>query len=344
MGFCSQIVASFSSVQQLVNVWQRQMEKIWRPFPMSEAVHKYSAEKISEMLKIKPEQRNPLEAALYFNLMNQERYFTFSESDLVQLSGIISQTFGDLSKGIENHYTKVLNQAQVSIMFPVGMGMPFIYKYKVPTVVHIQGKAKGQITPPSEKNEHYLANIDKEIQFTFARNIEGSVGFMDTLVNQLASVGVTSKLQVNIPLKLQMLLKSGEMKISVEPLRLDQDNTIVHYSVWPYSTVQKKDSLVPVSLDPATKVIDRKTKVVAIDTKFGQAVGQQFQLQGYSYSSDYKNVGEMMKSKDFLTNIVQLLSQRDVALTHFNLRHLVKQSPNKRITFTTVFGKFLDIS
>ncbi|XP_028160656.1 vitellogenin-like [Ostrinia furnacalis] len=336
------IGASFSSVQDFMNAIQRQMDKISKPHPRSEADHKFSAEKISEMLKLKPEPKNPLEAALYFSLGGQERYFTFSESDIEQLSAIINQNMADLAKGTEKHYTKVVNQAQVSIMFPVSMGMPFIFKYKVPTVLHMQEKSKGQITPPSEKNEHYLANIDKEIHFTFARNIDGSVGFMDTISNQLANVGVTSKLQVNLPLKMQMELKSRELKVSVEPLRPDQDDTIVHYSVWPYSANQKKESLVPASLDPSTKAITRKNKVVAIDTKFGQSVGQQFQLQGYSYSSDYKNVGEMIKSKDLLTNIAQALFQKDVAMTHFNLKHLGKQCSNKRITLTAVLDTFFN--
>lgn len=314
------------------------MNRMNKQSPKSEAQHKYSAQKVSEMLNIKPEPQDPLEAALLVAIMGQERYFTFSENDLQQLPLTIGQFFSSLTKGAESHYTKVLNQAQVSIMFPVGMGMPFIYKYKTPTVVHFQGKVQGQINPQSKD----AADINGEMQFTFARNIDGSVGFMDTLSNQFASVGVISKFQLNVPLKMQLQLKAGDLKIQMEPLRADQDNTIVHYSVWPYSAYQKKDSLVPVALDSATKVTSRKNKVVSIDTKFGQAIGNQFQLQGYSHSSDYKSLGNLL-SQDLFTTINNAFYQRDVALTHFNFKYLGKQSPNNRITLTAAIGKLHNI-
>lgn len=305
-----------------------------------ESNHKYSAEKISEMLNFKPNSEIPLEAAFSVNFMNQLRYFTFSKYDLEQLPRIISQYFGDAANGIERHYTKVLNQAQVSIMFPVASGMPFIYKYKEPTVVHIQGKLKGQMQPPSEQNREYSGSMSKEIYFTYARNLDGSVGFMDTLANQYLSAGVVNKLQVNIPFTLDMQIKSGEVKLALQPLRPDQDQTILHYSVWPYTASQKKDTLVTISQDPTTKVITRQFKVAAIDTKFGQSLGNLFQLQGYSYSSDYKNLAAMWQSDDWRANIAYALYQKDVAMTHYNFKHLGKQSQNKRITFTAVFGKY----
>lgn len=290
------------------------------------------------MLNIKPESQNPLEAALHVAIMGQERYFAFSENDIQQLPAFINQQFSNLKKGVEYHYTKVLNQAQVSIMFPIGMGMPFIYKYKVPTVVHIQSKSKGQVTLQSAQNQFTSSNIDQEIQFTYARNIDGSVGFMDTLTDQYASVGIVSKLQVNVPLKMQLQIKAGDLKVQMEPLRADQDNTIVHYSVWPYSTRQKRDTLATVALDNATKAINGTNKVFSIDTRFGQSIGNQFQLQGHSYSSDYKSLNKIM-SQDVFTTIANAFYQKDVALTNFNFRYLGKQSPNSRITFTAARGK-----
>nr|AXY55008.1 vitellogenin [Maruca vitrata] len=324
------IGTSFSSVQRFVNVFQQQMNRMTQQKPRSEAQHKYSADKIAEMLNIKREPQEPLEAALRVAIMGQERYFAFNEEDMRKMPSAIAQLFASLNKGAESHYTKVLNQEQVSIMFPVANGMPFIYKYKTPTVVHFQGKAKGQV---NTKPEEPSADINGEVQLTYARNIDGRVGFMNTLTSQLASVGVTSKFQMNLPLKMQMQVKSGDMKIKFEPLRADQDSTIIHFSVWPYSSIQNKDSLETVGLDKTTKSIARNNKVVNIDNRFGQAVGNQFQLQGYSYSSDYQNLGKFI-SQDFLTTIANALYQKDVALTHFNLRYLGKQSPNNRITLT----------
>ncbi|CAG9796078.1 unnamed protein product [Diatraea saccharalis] len=330
------VSASISDIQQLMHVFQHEIDRMVRKNPKSEAHHKYSAEKVAEMLNIKRDPKKPLEASVLIDIMGQERLFTYSENELEQIPAIIAKYMSTLAKGSEKHYTKVLNKAQVSIMFPMCTGMPFVYKYKEPTVVHTYGKVKVEVNPSKKEGED-VANIMKEIFFTFARNIDGSVGFIDTLVNQYPRVGVVSKIQVHLPLKLQVQAQYGQLKIILDSLRPDQDNTLMHYSVWPYSTCQKKDSLVTVAQDPNTKVISRSKKVVSTDSKVGQWIGYNFQIQGYSYSSDYKNIGHMLQSRDLFTNIVHLLHQRDVALTHFNLKHLVKQSQNKRVVFTVAY-------
>ncbi|XP_049881610.1 vitellogenin-like [Pectinophora gossypiella] len=334
------ITASFSSVQQFVERFQQQMNKMLQQTPESQSNHKYSAEKISEMLKIKRDPQNPLEASLFLNLMNQPRFFSFSEEDFNELPIAMRDLFQKLAKGVDVHYTKVFNQAQINVMFPLANGMPFIYKYKEPTAIHVQGNIKGEM---KYQNRNYETSIQKEIQFTYARNIDGSVGFLDTLANQYASAGVVNKLQLYIPMKLDLKMKRGEVKIRFEHLRNDQDSTIVHYSVWPYTANQKKDSLVPISLDPTTKMVTRNNKVVAIDSRFGQTTSSQYQLQGYSYSSDYRSFSRMFQSNDLLKNIILAVYQKDVALTHFNFKYLGKQSQNKAVTFTAVYDAFYNL-
>ncbi|KAG6446639.1 hypothetical protein O3G_MSEX004534 [Manduca sexta] len=332
----STIQASFSSVKHFLD---KLKDSVYATPAKSEG-HKYSAEKIAKMLNIKREHNEPLEAALYIDLINQQRYFTFDENDQNQLVNDIRDYLNQVEKGVDKHYTKVLNQAQVSVMFPVASGMPFIYKYKVPTVVHIESKAKGEIKTDPKNSQKLHVKMDKEIQFTYARNIDGNVGYMDTLVNQYASVGVVNKLQVHIPVKMNIEANEKQLMVKVQPLRPEQDNTILHYSVWPYSANQKKDTLVPISLDPTSKVVERPKRVMSIDSKFGQSIGNIFHLQGYSQSQDFKNIAGIFKSQDALSSIASIFSQNDVALTHFNLRYLGKQSPNKAVTLTAVYDEY----
>lgn len=334
--FSFQISASFSSVQQFLDYFHQQMDSIEQQKPRSEPNHKYSANKISEMLNIKYDHQEPLEAGLNINFMHQERYFTLNENDLNKLPITIRDLITNLKQGVEKHYTKVLSQAEVSVMFPMAMGVPFIYKYKEPTVLHVQGKVQGNINLAKKTND-LSGSIHKEIQITYARNIDGSVGFYDTLADKYASVGIINKAQLYIPVKLEMQIEPGKVKMQLSPLRPEQDTTIAHYSVWPYSASQKKDSLVPVSQDPATKVINRKNKVNSIDYRFGQSAGVHFQFQGYSYSKDYTNVAGMIRSKDLLSNIASMLYQRDIALTHYNFKYLGKQSSSKGVTVTAAY-------
>lgn len=332
-----QIEGALSSIQDFVDFWKA---TLLQNSHKHNSEHKFSAEKISEMLNFKRNQKQPLEASFSFNLWNQERLFTFDESDLKQLPIDIQHYMSEVSNGVDKHYTKVLNQAYVSVMLPLASGLPFLFKYREPTVIHIHSKAKGDMVL-SLKDREFKSVMDKEIKFTFARNLDGSVGFMDTITNQYSSVGVVNKLQLNIPIKMNIQLQKNQFRLRLEPIVPDQDITTFHYSVWPYSASQKKDTLVTVAQDPSTKVIERSRKTITYDTKVGQKLGLLFHFQGYSYSNDYRNSEKMFMSRDLLTNIIELWEQRDIALTHMNTKFLVKQSQNKVVTLNAVFGKDL---
>ncbi|KAJ8705339.1 hypothetical protein PYW07_011166 [Mythimna separata] len=329
------IGASFSDVQEIVDFIKTMLFEPQR----SEANHKFNAQRITEMLNIKRESQRPIEGSFFYDIFNQERFYSFDEGDLIRLVQDIMEYMKEVEQGVEKHYTKVFNANQVSVMFPIASGMPFIYKYKEPVVMHIQSKAKGKIDRDPKNRNNLSSFMDKELQLTLARNIDGTVGFMDTLTNQLAIAGVVKKYQINVPVKLSFQMESGQAKMKVEPLRPDQDYTIAHYSVWPFTTYQKKDTLVPYSQDPATKIVERSRKVLSTDMKFGQQAGTVFQLQGYSYSTDFRNAGNLVQA---LYNIGDLLGARDIALTHYNFRYLGKQSQNKVVTFTAAHDTFFN--
>lgn len=309
---------------------------------LAEPNHKYNAQKVASMLNMKWDPKNPQEGAFAVNFMGMKRYFAFNEEDLKKMPYVFQQLLEKLNKGVDFHYTKMLNQARVTIMFPVATGVPFVFRYKEPTLVHFQGKAKASIQYPSQEKKDYSANMEKEIQFTFARNMDGSVGFLDTVSNQFASAGVVNKLQLNIPLKTQVEIQSGKVRMHLEALKPEMDTTIAHFSVWPYSANQNKDAQVPVALDAKTKLVNRQQKVSSMDARFGVEAGIPFQLQGYSYSKDYRNFGSMFSGHNLLENIAQAVYQKDVAQTHYNLRYLGKNSKNnKGFTITAAYGESL---
>ncbi|CAG4962142.1 unnamed protein product [Colias eurytheme] len=329
----STISTTWSSWQPFINFYREFINKVTRQ-TKSQASHKYSADKIYNMFnnKYENEKRQPAEASFYLDLMNQQRLFALSEEDIKQWPQQWKNLLMDFSNGMEGHYTKVLNKNQVSIMFPLASGMPFIFKYKQPAVIHVQTKTNGLAS--FLNNGDFNNKMDHEIILTYAENHDGSVGFLDTISNQWAGVGVVGKIQVNLPFKIQYEMKSGEFKFIVSPLLPDQDTNVLHYSIWPYSASQKKDSLVPISQDPSTKLINRDSKTIAVDYKFGQQIGVQFQLNGYSYSNDYRNVINMFLKRDPLSYIVAPFNQVDLAQTHFNLRYLGKQSKSKSMIIT----------
>lgn len=270
--------------------------------------------------------------------MNQHRCFTFSENQLENLPKAVKEYLNELTKGVDYHYTKLYYQQQVIVSFPLAMGVPFLFKYNEPTLIHIQGKVKVH-NEQENKQDKLFADIQKEIEFVYARNFDGRVGFYDSLGKNYASVGVENKLQINIPIKAHVQISSRNIKVHLAPLHPDQDATIMHYSVWPFSAQEKKDSHVPVSLNPNTKLVSDEYKKTNVDLKFGQQnTGMQFQLHGYTQSSDYKNIIAFLHEAGTWTRIMSPLKQKHIALTHYNLKYLGKQSQNKGVTLRAVYG------
>ncbi|CAH4036684.1 unnamed protein product [Pieris brassicae] len=295
----------------------------------SKTEHKYSADKIYDMFNGKKE-RQAAALSMFVDLMNQQRFFALGEEDLKQLPQQLANVLNGDSK---KHYTKVVNKNKLSIMFPVASGMPFIYKYKEPTVIHT--RRSGMVNLAGNENSN--TNLNMEYVITYAENHDGSVGFLDTISNQYASVGVVGKMQLYAPLRIQAEKKSGEIKITFAPIQPEQDINIFHYSVWPYSANQKKDTLVTISQDPTTKLTNRNSKTMAVDYKFGQMFGTQYQFNGYSYSNDYNNVINMLLSRSPLSHMVAPFNQKDIGQTHFNLKYLGKQSKSKAMTITAKY-------
>ncbi|XP_032524894.2 vitellogenin-like [Danaus plexippus] len=330
------ISGAASSWQELFDLFADQMFGQRKPDQYPEYNPKYSAEKIADMLNVKKDDRESSEGSFYINLLNQRRYFAFNENDVKEL-GIKLREYLTNLKDVAKQYTKVVNRNQVSVMFPIATGVPFIYKYKEPVLLHVRTVTKGNVDFKDREEYRSSASINSELRIIYAENHDGNVGFLDTLGNQLASVGLVRKSQLNIPIKIDLEMKSGEAKFHLSPMEPEQDNTIAHYSVWPYSANQKKDTLTPISQDPISRVIMRPEKVAQIDSKFGQNFGSIFQLQGYSYSEDYRYIGDMLKSYNYLTSIIRMFKQKDIAQTHFNLRYLGKQSKNKGVTITVAY-------
>uniref|UniRef100_A0A2A4J1L8 Vitellogenin domain-containing protein n=1 Tax=Heliothis virescens TaxID=7102 RepID=A0A2A4J1L8_HELVI len=296
-----------------------------QPGTKSDEEFKISVKKVIEALNIKPEHHCDLEGSFFLNNWDQQILLTFTEDDLNYLISEFIKESNSVLSPVELNHIKILNQKQVFITFPLAMGVPFIFDYSEPTAFLLQNKAKTSF------GEDLSASLNNEIQFIYARNLDGSVGFEDTLNEVYVAAGVVNKLQFYIPLKLNVAYTLKEIKLNIEwP---EQNVNLVHMSVWPYTTIQKTDSLQTAAENPLSKVIERPKKIITSDIKLGLLAGTVFQFQGNSYSSDYKDPASLIE-KDLLTNVRNLLYQKDVALTQFNLKYLATESENKVVTLT----------
>lgn len=314
---------SVSDVQDLFNSMLDLMVADQYP----ETDFKFSAEKIAKELNIKRE-NEPLEGAFFIDNLNQQRLFTFGQKDLRNLIG---EYFGKVSKlfsGEVNQFTKVIIAKQVVVTFPLAAGFPFVYVYSEPTLFDIESVASRDNASP----------FTFDVKFTYSRNLDGSVGFLDTFSGVYASSGVINKLQYFVPAKVTVtptLYVNVDLKFEIS--LPEKDANLIHMSVFPYTSLQKMHSALAVSEDPSTKVIMGSTPVLDTDLTIGESAGVSLNLKGHSYSTDFK---KNIFASDLLTNVRNLLYQNDIACTHFDLKYVAKDTKNKKISTTMLFGKF----
>ncbi|CAH1643964.1 unnamed protein product [Spodoptera littoralis] len=294
----------------------------------SEPDLKFSAKKVAQELNIKRDHRDPIEGALFIDNLNQQRLFTFDEKALPNL-------FSELVQGLynrdEKQYTKIIIGKQVIVTFPLATGMPFVYAYSEPSLFNIEGEASSKFTVARTPSLHY------NIRFTYSRNLDGSVGFLDTISGVYASSGVINKLEYFIPAKFSVKPKINEITFDIDfP---EKDANLIHMSVFPYTSLQKMHSTLTVSEDPSTKVIKRSTPILATDINIGESAGVSLNLKGHSYSNDFK---KNIFASDILTNVRNLLYQNDISYTQFELKYVAKETKNKHFTSTLLFDTLYD--
>nr|AAB03336.1 vitellogenin [Lymantria dispar] len=295
--------------------------------------HQFSADKIAKLLNIKQDPLQPIESSIYYKIFDKEFFWPLDQPNIKQLVNDVFGFVKELENGVQSHYTKVFYSKQVSVIFPIATGEPFVFEYKEPVVVHLQTKLSGKINyPPTSKD--ISSNIQTEIQFTFARNMEGSVGFIDTNTNQLANIGVVKKYQINLPVKINVIGQSGKFQVKLEPLHTDQDLILLHHSVWPYSAYQQTNTTTTPSHDLKTKLIKRLKKVAEMNKELGQQFNLLFKYHGFSSSNTYRNAGDFVQDA---LDFSDFMSLNDLAETHYEFTYSGKQSKTKAVTFTAAY-------
>lgn len=295
---------------------------------------KFSAKEIAQKLNIKREPQDKLEGSLFLDILNQQKLITFTEADLNAFIASAVKNVQQMLKGVDVQYTKVLNQKQTYVVFPLAAGVPFFFEYAEPLIISFNGQVKIKVDSSAKE---LTGSLNKNLNIAYARNLAGSVGFLDTLGDVYATSGAINKIQFHIPLNLNTVVAPGQIKLNfVMP---EEDATLIHMSVWPYTTLQKTDSVLTVAENPTTKFVERAAKTVNTDLKLGYLTRVFFTVQGYSYSSDFKNMNTLFNG-DILSDVAESLYLKDVALTQFDFKYLAKETKNKDVTFDFSYSKF----
>lgn len=292
---------------------------------------KFSAKHIVESLNIKRVPRQPLEGAIFINDLNLQKLITFNEKDLYEIISNAGKSIESLLDGIDTQYIKTLYLKHMKVTFPLANGMPYILHYSEPATIMAKVHAVANIMYESNV---IAGSLKSKIDFTFSKAVQSSVSFIDVFGDQFAVSGVLSELQLYVPIKINTEVNGGEFKIQFEPLHGDTDINLIQFNVVPYTGIYKRNAF-KYDVEP----IKRTTKTGSTDLKFGHTTGMFYQVQGHTYSSDYKSF-EKLSSADLLTNIGRLIYQNDIAFTQFIFKYLGKDTNVKSTTFTVYLGKY----
>lgn len=243
--------AMISSVERLTNLLSSSFDESdedtkrydWDDRSESKRDPKWSVEKIYKILKMKPKTGEKLEGQVLLSIMSSKRMFAFDEETLKRTPEYVSIMLDHLRNGQRINYSKFFYQDDVTIAFPIETGLPFVYRYRTPSLMQIDGRVQVTTTPnifDETKNKIRLpetANMNAEVHVVYSTTTVNEVGFIDPRTSQSYSAGILTKAQVNLPLqtKSSIDMRNGKIETELKPLNTDKTTNIVHLSSWPFT-------------------------------------------------------------------------------------------------------------
>uniref|UniRef100_A0A1B0CWY3 Putative vitellogenin-a1 n=1 Tax=Lutzomyia longipalpis TaxID=7200 RepID=A0A1B0CWY3_LUTLO len=263
--------------------------------PKSTGFADWTFDKVADMLNIQPDQAQPVEAQFLFNLLGSERFYAFGNATIEQhLPEFIREFAGVAKQGYNFHYSKIYNQDQLTIAFPMESGLIFYHHYYVPTYFSVTGDIKAKCQPDVSKagprDEDMFApipvpetiNATAQLHLVYSVNMQSQTGFFTPQDQQRYIAGHSRKMHMNLPLaiNLEIDLENNHLATTFRPLFPHKAINIAHYSSWPYTA--RKDIM---DLRPVAEAKDIKPlhvrPTVALNTVFGdKATGVAFRVYG----------------------------------------------------------------
>ena len=272
---------------------------------------KHNFENIQNLLNIQAEQAEELEAQILMKIAHTQRHFSFNNDSIDNFADTVRRAAKDLAKGQQFNATKWFNQEQLTIAFPLASGLPFLFTYKTPSVYRAGGEIRFQSNPDlaQQKDEQVRApkNIKAtaEIDALYSTQTDARVGFLTLFDHQRYVAGVQKKIQVHLPMRIEMNLdlENDQVSVQVESLEQKKDVTLLHASSWPYTERRDIAQAYDQSKQSDNKVIQTNER-----KEFNQLYGQQstgmvFRVNA-KYEKDFIDAARVMnylRRNDFVS-------------------------------------------
>lgn len=296
---------------------------------------------ITNLLNIEKDSKAPFAANIFYKIFNQERIFTFDRQNVGRYSNILKEKLEQLRKGFSYSYTKVLTNEDAIVMFPLAMGVPYYYRYTAPAVINVYGQMRGQIDRPVGFIPRSM-NVTGDLNFLYARNDEGAIGFINTVggKKQHVTAGVIIKKQISIPIRggVSIDFMKGSFGVEASPLNNENVN-IFHYSVSPFTTISdKNDIMKPVLQRKQTHLVKKNMPRTQTTHQYGYETGMIFNTETLSDQYETPFMQENRKKSDLMMTIFNMGVRNKLSYYLHNINYDAKQSTNNRMFFNVHFG------
>ncbi|XP_044741123.1 vitellogenin-like isoform X2 [Chrysoperla carnea] len=226
--------AMVSSVRSLIALVQENLP-IESPEIAKEQSNKVAqqwVDKIAKLLNIQVDDDVKVEANLLFQHLGYKRFFALDKHSFEQIPTLLREAFVALRDGQKFNYTKLYNDEDITINIPTEMSFPFTFTVRKPTLINIGGQV--QIGPNTKDN----VMLNSEVELLYSSKIESQIGFVTPFDSQMYVAGFDRNIQVHLPVSVRVTynLKEQLLNMKLAPLYPEQNNKIIHYSTWPYTS------------------------------------------------------------------------------------------------------------
>lgn len=349
--------AMISSVERLTNLLSSSFEESNEDMDESnesKEESKWSVEKIYKMLKMKPKTGEKLEGQVLLSAMSSRRMFAFDEETLKRAPELVSKMLEQLKNGKRINYSKFFYQDDVTIAFPMETGLPFVYRYRTPALVQVDGKVKVTTTPnlvDEMKNKirrPETANLNADVRVVYSTTTVNKVGFINPRTAQSYSAGILTKAQINLPLrtKVSIDMRNGKMETEIEPMKTDKTTNLVHLSSWPFTARKNIREPRPTAESKYSRLIHVRPAKTLNYVLGGDLLGSALTIEG-KYETKINDLSYELKklyTRDPLSLI--LLRQRSLSPEYylFELKYNPEKLPTSSKGTTKITAKYVSKS
>lgn len=300
----------------------------------------WTPENIARKLKMHRAQPNYLEGSFSFELAGLQKRYTFNDDSIAMLSKVIGHIEQELQGKKTLEFTKFINNNDMAVSTPTIVGIPCIYTFDEPTLIHFEGHIGASTEPKVSTGDalHLPKNVKAagDMKAYISKKRQGQLGFVVPFTGEHFLVGYEKNMQLQIPLSIQYVgdIAKGQYTIQMSVSEPQQNFNLLSFSTLPYIAARNVVNFTPVVEDPNTQIIKENAPKTSFDQVFGEETGVAIRVQ--LHSEEKLNLPWLIeKVQEFEGNRIPLLMaawyDESVGYSHLNVQYDGKRSSNSRV-------------